>query len=663
MFWDRGINNHVPPAIRRVNRTPVVKVISKEGGPKAVPTSGASWESPFKDGGTHNWLYDWFHYRLNNKQKLVDSFWRQSPRYHLRDPIRKWIIRDLDLLGTDLLAMWYNPKTGLVQEERGRIFPESFEGMVRLSRAEEYPNGDPREPGNIWCHQNVMIIPLKEPLKIRTISKGNALKYWLAKPMQRMMHDLIRKYPQMALTGEPLEKKHIEWLWSTTDEMIERISPFCPGLDLDFIFIASGDFKGATDGVDIRATKLAFEAILSMVDYPIGEESKELYKASLRDVLYEQLLHYPKDGPSTTQQTNGQLMGSNLSFPILCVINLIGYWLTLEDYTGLKFEPNRLPVLINGDDILFRTPKPRKDDPKSFYELWKKNIAILGFELSVGKNYIHDSVFTVNSECWVVSGAKETPAFKRIRHFDVGLLTNNNASIRLESRTLPLADRLEQVLEGAHNKERAWRRLKHYYRKELKEWMQVGRHTTFNVFSAVPLGGLGVKTHGVDPNFTAFQRRMANFMRKRNMNVKNLDDLKPCEVIALTTEKEGKGLSYEVPRVYRAVKWVSPGVLEEEAELQPTKDMRSLPVLSRKQPITHSSWVKKYTTRSLRLFRQALNDGVVSLDSDPTSFDFVLALDRKGGLSGSDLEISQIAPRAKEYPRDYFTLWDLQRAN
>ena len=140
-------------------------------------------------------------------------------------------------------------------------------------------------------------------------------------------------------------------------------------------------------------------------------------------MLYEQLLlHYPKDGPTATLQTDGQLMGSNLSFPILCVINLIGYWTTLEEYTGLRFEPNCLPVLVNGDDILFRIPKPRPDDPHTFYELWNKNITLFGFELSVGKNYIHDRVFTVNSECWIISGVQEaTPTFRRTRHLDVGL--------------------------------------------------------------------------------------------------------------------------------------------------------------------------------------------------------------------------------------------------
>lgn len=116
-------------------------------------------------------------------------------------------------------------------------------------------------------------------------------------------------------------------------------------------------------------------------------------------------------------------------------------------------------------------------------------------------------------------------------------------------------------------------------------------------------------------------------MRKRNLSITNLDDLKSCEVIALTTEKEGVGLCYEIPKLGRTVQWVDPEVYKEKAEIQLTKDIRSLPVLCREQAVTRSSWVRKYSTRSLKLFRKALAQGVVSRDADPSSFGLVLALD------------------------------------
>jgi len=56
-------------------------------------------------------------------------------------------------------------------------------------------------------------------------------------------------------------------------------------------------------------------------------------------------------------QTNGQLMGSVLSFPYLCAANLICFMRAVTRVCGLRNLPvpsvKDLPVLINGDDILF----------------------------------------------------------------------------------------------------------------------------------------------------------------------------------------------------------------------------------------------------------------------------------------------------------------------
>jgi hypothetical protein len=67
-------------------------------------------------------------------------------------------------------------------------------------------------------------------------------------------------------------------------------------------------------------------------------------KSILRSVIEPQFLHYPapmmkKGGLDPINQQNGQLMGSTLSFPILCIINLVAYWAALEEYTQRAFDP------------------------------------------------------------------------------------------------------------------------------------------------------------------------------------------------------------------------------------------------------------------------------------------------------------------------------------
>lgn len=706
IFWERPIHNHqAPPREGAKRRT--VKVSSSDGIPTLAPTSGASWESPMADGGTHNWLYNYLHYgidrselnRWNNPDLKPPLAARESTwtDYGPKLDGHQVEIFVLDRLSpTDLLAMYYDPVTNEVKEERGKLLAESTEGLVALSRGlTDYFHtlrikgvnckGRMKGPGR-FDHKNVEIIPLCEPLKIRTISKGNALKYWLAKPMQKAMHRMVASYPQMALIKEPLTETHIKWLWSQTDKVLERYKKLGCTADLAFTHVVSGDYKGATDRIAIRATKMCFEMILDMVDFNLHwntEITSSQYRDTLCDVLYEQLLHYGENGPDITRQTNGQLMGSNLSFPILCAINLIGYWIALEKYLGMRVLPEELPVLVNGDDILFRTPRPEPENPESFYEIWKASIDTLGFKLSVGKNYIHDSIFTVNSECWIVSGG-ETPSFRRIRHFDVGLLTNNNSAARLENRTLPLADRLNQVLEGARNKRRAWDRLKHYYKAELKEWMQVTRHndgniTTFNVFAAVPLGGLGVKVpEGVDPNFTNFQRRFSTFQRQRLLAVEEQEELKSCEAIALQTQKFGAGLCYEVPSASNNVQWLkreaAEARFESEPDLELTKDIRNLPTLSRKQPIVQGASIKTFTTRSLRSFRKAwratqyVTNKVLPYDNDPTDWDYILCRKRLVRMPDSEVVVKNVFDRATMGPQEYVvevnppSLWTISAA-
>jgi len=226
---------------------------------------------------------------------------------------------------------------------------------------------------------------------------------------------------------------------------------------------------------------------------------------------------------------------------------------------------------------------------------------------------------------------------------------------------LPLADKLEQVILGASNKKRIWDRLKHYYRGDLKHWMEVGRHkalSTFNVFAAKHLGGLGVNRYpngseGVENTFTNFQLRIAKFLRDRWNSLEYTQEIKNHEMLLLTTQADGAGLSYQLPSANVKGRWIEEKEFDELQDSLIQKDVRSLPVLSECQKIDHRSWVKRFSTRSLKLFRNALACGIVSLDHDPSSFPYVYVHDRqteypvRGPTSGPIPEFSQNAQRAK----------------
>jgi hypothetical protein len=101
------------------------------------------------------------------------------------------------------------------------------------------------------------------------------------------------------------------------------------------------------------------------------------------------------------KQTCGQLMGSPLSFPLLCNINLSVYRYAILKWiekTEKTFEGEILwqNVLINGDDMLFRAPP-------DFIELFYSVIGLVGFIPSIGKNYRSSKFATINSRVYKLS--------------------------------------------------------------------------------------------------------------------------------------------------------------------------------------------------------------------------------------------------------------------
>jgi len=90
-------------------------------------------------------------------------------------------------------------------------------------------------------------------------------------------------------------------------------------------------------------------------------------------------------------------MGSVLSFPFLCSANFICFYRAVKKKCFiLNINPpslNELPVLINGDDILFLADA-------ELYQLWFEEIKLVGFELSPGKNLTSSDYFTINSSLY-----------------------------------------------------------------------------------------------------------------------------------------------------------------------------------------------------------------------------------------------------------------------
>lgn len=119
-------------------------------------------------------------------------------------------------------------------------------------------------------------------------------------------------------------------------------------------------------------------------------------------------------------QKNGQLMGSYVSFVVLCIANFAVIASTLS---RLKPEgwKGPLPVFVNGDDALFCVPAEG-----NHYDSWKETTTICGLALSPGKNYVVPwnpsrsvpSFCMINSKGFQITGL----AVRHIPYINGGLL-------------------------------------------------------------------------------------------------------------------------------------------------------------------------------------------------------------------------------------------------
>jgi len=139
-------------------------------------------------------------------------------------------------------------------------------------------------------------------------------------------------------------------------------------------FLTSGDYKSATDNLSLEVAEVILQSLLSTA-VSVPESVKKAAIGILRPNLFS-LEHGIDFTP-----TRGQMMGSYLSFPLLCLQNYIAFaWAGGEDK----------PCLINGDDILFQSSP-------EFSREWMDTVKHLGLEVEETKTSVSESYGTLNS--------------------------------------------------------------------------------------------------------------------------------------------------------------------------------------------------------------------------------------------------------------------------
>jgi len=239
---------------------------------------------------------------------------------------------------------------------------------------------------------DVTLVGLEEALKVRVISKGPALTYFTLRPVQKFLHKILRKIPCFVLLGEP----------KVTLEHLERFKTEIGNFQ-------SLDYQSATDLLDPEFSRCIGEEICDAVEMP----------EDLRKLFIKALTGHSIEG---TEQKWGQLMGSIVSFIVLCLANATVVRHSLEIVNKRSYTLYNCPMLINGDDGLVRS----SDD---YLPVWKSIAGSIGLKPSAGKVYSHSEYLNINSTSFVFNGKN----FEHIPYVNMGLVTGQKRSNSVKS--------------------------------------------------------------------------------------------------------------------------------------------------------------------------------------------------------------------------------------
>jgi len=439
------------------------------------PSTNASFESSRKQGGQQQWL-----------RKLVDFEESDCPTSSELHSM-SWAPRAYTEHGVKLnVILETRESPGRDQWNRIKLLRETIDSNLEIG-----------------CTIQAVL----EPMKVRVISKGESLPYYSMKPLQKALWGALVSLPCFRLIGRP---------FSPTDMLDLSVS--ASATDEWF----SVDYSAATDGLSWKYSGRILEHVISLLP--------ERVQSIAMRVLGPHRLHYPNGRGLTFRgvMRRGQLMGSILSFPILCLANLGVYLRTMREHQASWSIADQLKsVLVNGDDMLYAAPPA----------LWEDHCRFgrdVGLNMSLGKSYHHPVYANVNSTSihYDLRVPGSTPW--TIDYLNVGLFFGQHKVQSKEERAeshhddglsqghcavVPLL--LQGCLPG-----RAGSILSEYLRihsDSIKEETRVrsrsgldsgtGRVSSRNLFLPVSVGGLGiVPPAGFKFKVTRFQKCLAKHL-------------------------------------------------------------------------------------------------------------------------------------------------------
>jgi len=484
-----------------------------------VASSRASYESSRKNGGQLGALFR-------------ETFGASADH---EDPSRT--LRRKDLRRMTLHEGVSTTSAGL---ESDVVVEESFyEGDLQSFKAmldREWPRFAEKDRLTAQC-QAVL-----EPFKVRTITKGPAIPYYLAKPLQKAMHGILKSFPCFRLIGRPLQVTDLMDIREATkfgsrkernraydclfdldgfnpesDEEHQAIFDMMRDHDHGELEWASVDYVSSTDKLWAELSAAYLRRCLAQL-----EPLNPLFTKLMMLVLAPHRVEYPKVAGvklKAVDQVNGQLMGSPLSFPILCIANAGNIMMVRKQWLGSTLIRKRFwkyldAMLINGDDGLYLAAKRE----------WSLHVALgsrIGLSMSPGKAYLHRRYANVNSTSIDCDSQDVTATPYLVKFLNTGLYFGQHKVLGEFSPedgltakvTAPHISVMEEVWRGAWS-QRESELLASYIHLHAEDIRieQKGR----NLFLPVSAGGWGVEMpDGFKNVITPFQIQIAAGILKK----------------------------------------------------------------------------------------------------------------------------------------------------
>lgn len=385
-----------------------------------------------------------------------------------------------------------------------------------------------------------------EPFKVRGITASEPFVYQLGRLIQPVLHSHLRdeKGP-FRFIGKRHNVADINDVFANTilisEETRQRLKEDGDEWGLsqyDNTCFVAGDFSNATDCMEPQLPKQFVASIKSHCDFSpdhinimnLTLGSHRIFYTHCYDDFREIIDRYPEFENRLSwfiDQTHGQLMGSPLSFIVLCLVNAACLWVSAEIYRKRKLKWSDVvsiyTPLINGDDAAFSSNIDH-------YQVWREVCEVAGFALSPGKNYITDRFVNINStnyrtKCRILDDNRRIiDSLEEEFLVNPGLL-KGRAKVLSDSRAdeddnnpdslMPVCDQLNECIRVAndHEKTRSYEVFKYHMEDRLKQskrsWI-LPRH----------LGGLGLPFGTV----TKQQLVLAIKLKNKYMDVSDLKD-------------------------------------------------------------------------------------------------------------------------------------------